>query len=258
MKKTINLFVILGMVFVASSVRAEDTEKCPSPYVYQDGRCLLKPNNFGGTSVPIPTLFGDRQKDGREARLNELKTKEGAIKTAIEDQRELAKTKMEALKESIKNEKDAVKAKIKEGRIIGRENALHRFDTAIERVSALKDKINALITKFEAKEVNVTGAKVFVLTAELKLNNAKLKVIEVNTLLSVSAEKLSDEKKIKLQALAQEIQTLIKEAHRALNDATKSLRDAIKATREATTTTPSTNTATETTENTSQAETNNQ
>lgn len=132
------------------------------------------------------------------------------------------------LRINIKNEKDAVMARNQEMRIVGREKALERFDTAVERINNLKDKINTRIANLEAKGVVVEGAKNFIATVETKLNVIDTKIIEINTILSASINELTLENKTQLRTLAQDTQTLIKEAHQALNDAIKSLKDNLK------------------------------
>lgn len=164
----------------------------------------------------------DKDREAIKARIEEMRKEHEAA-------REAAKLKMEALRTQIKGERDAVKAKIEEGRIVGREKALERFDTAVERLTALKDRVLEHITKFEAKDVDVEGAKDFVETAETKLSEAETKIAEMNALLALSVEKLSQENKTKLRTLAMETQALLKAAHQALIDAIKSLKDAVKA-----------------------------
>lgn len=93
----------------------------------------------------------------------------------------------------------------------------------------LKNKVNEKITELKAKGVDTAEAEAFVATAGAKLNEAKDKIAEMNTLLASSIEKLTLEQKTELRKLAQETQTLLVESHRALRDAVKSLKDAVKA-----------------------------
>ena len=140
---------------------------------------------------------------------------------------------MENLRESIKEEKDKVKAQVKENRIIGRENALMVFDNVIARLNLLKERVSAQIAKLEAKGVDTIEAESLTAEAETKLDAAKVKIIEINTLLAASTDEISAENKTKLKTLRDETQVLIKDARNALKDAIKSLRDAVKAKREA-------------------------
>ena len=103
----------------------------------------------------------------------------------------------------------------------------------IELLRLVKEKINALIAKFELKGVVTVDAKAFVATAEIKLNDAKKKIVEINVLLAASINELTLENKTKLRTLAQETQTLIIEAHSALKEAVKSLKTEIKIKMEA-------------------------
>ncbi len=138
------------------------------------------------------------------------------------------KVKMDALKDSIKNEKDKTKAKIKEAIITGRENALGRFDTVIEKTNSLKDRINDQISKLKTRGIDVGDAENLMATVETKLTEAQTKIVEVNTLFSDSIDVLSAEDKTNLKTLTEDIQNLLNDAHDALNNTVKSLKDTIK------------------------------
>ena len=140
---------------------------------------------------------------------------------------------MESLRESIKNEKDAAKVKIKENRITGRQNALDRFDKAIEKISVPEARVNALIEKMAAKGVDVAKAKSFMQIVEAPLIEAKIKISEANTLFSVSINKLNAEQKNNLKTITKDIQTLINTAHQSLDNAVKALKNATKLKMEA-------------------------
>lgn len=164
-----------------------------------------------------------------ESKKNELATKREEVKNKIEAIRETSKTKMEQMREALKLEKDKVKAKIKEDRINNREQALKRFDNAIETISKNKERTNAHIVKVKALGVDTTSAETTLATVDLKLTEAKSKVAEMNTLLSTSVNEINKEQKDKLRTLTKETQTLIKDAHNSIKNAVKSLKDAIKA-----------------------------
>ncbi|MEK7539071.1 MAG: hypothetical protein AAB595_00295 [Patescibacteria group bacterium] len=204
------LFIVLAMAFVINinATRAEDNASS---------------NISTGTKIKT-------QADLKKT--IEISERE-KVKKQIEVAREEAKQKMEILKEKIKEEKNTAKAKIKETRITGRENALKRFDVAVERITGLKDKIVARISALELKEIDVTSAESFIATVETKLNATKAKIIEANVLLATSINELTLENKTKLRTLTQEIQTLLRETHDALKDSVKALREAIKVKMEA-------------------------
>lgn len=222
---------------------SKDAEKSKSSPLIR-----LKENNDGEIKIEIK----GKTKNQIEESQKSLEVKIEAKQKENENAREQAKQKMEDLKAEIKNEKDQVKAKEKEDRITGRENALEKFDNAVERISELKDRVNAAIVALEAKGVVTTDAKTFALTADTKLTNAKIKIVEAHALLVVSINELTPENKASLITLAQDIQTLIKDAHLALNNAVKSLKDAVKlkieADLKASANTTSTNTTSTTTE----------
>jgi len=75
----------------------------------------------------------------------------------------------------------------------------------------------------------VSVAAEFVATAELKIEEARVKVAEANALLAASIDELTEEDRTKLRTLAQETQGLLREAHLALRDSIKALREAVKA-----------------------------
>ncbi len=151
------------------------------------------------------------------------------IQKKDETRREEVKNKLDTLKAKIGEEKDAAKAKIKEARVMGREQALERFDVALARMTGLKDKINTVIDKLSAKGVATTTAEGLTATAETKLGVITDKVAQIDALLTGSIDQLTPEDKTKLRTLAQETQTLIKEVHATLIDAIKSLKDEVKA-----------------------------
>lgn len=238
MKKYLGLFVVLLVVgFVGVKIAGAENsngEVPPTPPIIGNTNSptkpLVRPKLEDGSKIKELRKAMEDKKDSIKA---DFEAKREEMKTKIEALREEAKTKMEGLKNTIKSEKDAMKAKIKGLRIDSREKALQRFDGAIARVSEMKDKVNGQIAKFEAKGVDTTSAKAFVATAETKLDEAKAKTAEANTLLSKSIDQITTEDKTKLKTLAQETQTLIKEAHKALQGAVKSLKDAVKIKREA-------------------------
>ena len=97
-----------------------------------------------------------------------LKTRGDAMQTAVKTERAQMQAKIDALKAGVKKEKDGIKAKIEESRIAGRENALARFNGAVEKINNLNDRVSAQITKLEAKGVDVTNAKNFETIVETK------------------------------------------------------------------------------------------
>ncbi len=218
MKKYINLFIVGVLVFSSfglfSIVQAiENPNTSASISVQNLGQEIKKIRDGIGLKAEIKT----------ETRA-EVNAKIEKMKEGVKTLREEAKNKMEALKETLKNEKDEVKVRAMEVRIVGREKALERFDNAIEKMGDLKDRINSQITKLKAKGVDVANAESLMVTAETKLAEAKIKIVEINTLLAGSTNQLSTENKTRLRTLAGEIQTLIKETHQALNDVVKSLK----------------------------------
>ncbi|MFA6257086.1 MAG: hypothetical protein WCT29_03120 [Candidatus Paceibacterota bacterium] len=180
-------------------------------------------------------LKTEREKAREEFKLRtetlkkEMELKRETLRKEFEVRREEAKQKMEGLREQLKKEKDAAKAKIGGERVLGREQALERFDGAVERMLGLKEKVDAVIARLEAKEVNTVKAKEFSTTAETKIKAAKEKVLETTTLLTTSLDQLTAENKTQLRTLAQETQTLLTDARLALRDAVKSLKDEVKA-----------------------------
>ena len=151
------------------------------------------------------------------------------MKADIEKIREDAKQKIESLKATAQGIKNKAKATIAQARILGREEALQRFDQAIEKINALKDKVNTQIAKLDARGIDTQKAKDLVATADAKILEAKSKTAEASTLLASSTNELTKENKTKLVGLTQDIQTLINDAHGALNDATKYIKTLVVA-----------------------------
>lgn len=158
----------------------------------------------------------------------EIKAKRDEIQTEIKATREMAKAKMEDLKTKIKEEKDTAKAQIKEIRITGRENALKRFDTAVEKINNLKVRVGEQITKLAAKGIDTTNTENLVAAVDAKISIIGEKIVAANALFVISTDQLTAENKTALKTLTKEIETLIKDAHKALNDGVKALKDAVK------------------------------
>ena len=149
------------------------------------------------------------------------------MKADIQELRDVAKQKIEDLKASIGKIKNKTKATMAQARILVREDALARFDQAIEKVSPLEDRVNAQITKLENKGFNVTPAKDLVGVADEKILEAKQNSADASTLLSSSTNELAKDDKAKLVQLSQDIQSAIKDAQQSLNDAVKYLKTLI-------------------------------
>jgi len=217
MKKYLNLLIISAFVFSLSSgiVWAQDSLKVNPGNLFQQNKEQLKNQIKDLKQEKAQTM---------ETIKNEINAKRQEMQTTIDS----AKQKIADLKTKIKSEKDTAKAKIQEQRISGRELALSRFDTALERVTALKDKVSGVLAKNETNGLDVTIAKGFLATAETKITDAKVKTTEAYSLLSTSANQLSAENKVKLQTLAKETQDLILETQQALNDSIKSLKETLQ------------------------------
>ncbi len=165
--------------------------------------------------------FKEKAEKAREL----LKAKREALKEKSENLREAAKSKMETLKAKIK---DAAGMK----RYEGRENALHRFDNQVEKVTKLRDRINTKIAEVEASGKDVYTAKTHVATADIKFEEAKTKIAEMNSVFASSTTELSAENKTKLQTLAKEAGALLKDAYNELKLAVKSLKEVSESTTE--------------------------
>ncbi len=254
MKKYINLFVIGALIFSSlglfSKVKAENNSDSPGQNLEQQIRNGKDSENNDTEAETVQTRNENKEavensdnesedqdentEQEREREREQEKTRLETMKQETENEREQEKTKFEALKESIKNEKDTTKAKAAEERITGREKALERFDTAVEKMNTLKDKVNAQITKLETKGVDTSNAKNLMVVVEAKLIEINGKITEANALFAGSTNQLTIENKTKLLTLNKDIQKLIKEVHQSFNDAVKSLKQALKIKLEAT------------------------
>ncbi len=184
--------------------------------------------------------FKNMTEEEREA----MKEKAEAAREALKEKREALKLKAEKLREEAKTKMENLKAKIKDAaglkRYEGRENALHRFDEQVEKVMKLRDRVNGKISEFEAKGLEVSEAKTHVATADVKLEEAKTKIAEMNSLLGTSANELTAENKTKLSGLAKDAGKLLKEAYQELNMAVKILKTASVTSSSSTTSTTTT------------------
>ena len=160
--------------------------------------------------------------------INNLKSQVQGIKDKIDVLRQGAMQKFQDLKDKISTEKNQTKAKAKQAILVGREDALVRFDNAIQRIEDLRVKVEGQVTRMESQGIIVTDdLKGMSITAESKLNDARTKVVEANNLLAKSINQLSKDDKTKLASLTKDIQGLIKDAQKTLNDEVFGLRKLI-------------------------------
>lgn len=152
-----------------------------------------------------------------------------SVVTEVKFTREDALRRFQELRDSLIGEEDEDKVKTIEERITGREKALERFNTVIEKAESQKEKVEALIIKFKTKGVEVEKAISLVAEAQTKIELAEENNLTAHDLLSASAEELTEEAKKELQTLSKDIQAAIKIAQAKLNDAAKALRDAVSA-----------------------------
>ncbi|MFH1608735.1 MAG: hypothetical protein ABH951_01800 [Patescibacteria group bacterium] len=209
MKKYLNLFIVSLFIFSISSV-AFAFQGTPLTNMVQERETVRQEIQVMKTNIQTATVQEREQ-----------------IRAKIMDLRETAKQNMLQLREQVKIEKDAIKAKTQEGRLLGREIALERFDKAVERITALTEKVNALIIKYETDGVDATEAKDLIAAADLKMTEAKSKIAEAADILSTSTNQLTTENKTALRTLKNEAQTLVKGAHLDLIKAIKSLKTVV-------------------------------
>ena len=172
---------------------------------------------------------GDQNLDqNTQNKIQGLKAQMDIIKQKIQSLRDAAMQKLQGLKDKITNEKNKAKAKAKQDIVSGREEALVRFDDTIQRIEDQRTKVEKQVSKMEGQGTVISDEiKGLSVTAESKLNDARAKVVEINTLLAKSINQLSKEDKTKLQTLTKDTQGLIKDAQKALNDEVFGLRKLI-------------------------------
>lgn len=223
-KKYLSLAIVLVMALSVGvfSANAEDELERPE---------ATTTSYTPGTQERRENIKTEREevKKSIEVKKDELKAKREEVKNKIEAIREASKTKMEKMREALKLEKDKVKAKVKEERINNREQALKRFDLAIETITKNKERTNAHIVKVKALGVDTASTEATLATVDTKLTEAKSKIAEMNTLLATSVNEITKEQKDKLRTLTKDTQTLIKDAHNIIKTSVKTLKDAIKA-----------------------------
>lgn len=143
--------------------------------------------------------------------------------------RDEAQMKMDKLKNLSTNLKDKVRAVEQQNRLLGRENALARFDNIINTVESAKNRVLSQIPKLKAIGVETTSAESQLVEVQNKLDKAKGVIAEAHNIFASSADELTKSQKDDLKNKAKEAQALIKEAHESLTNIVKSLRDAVKA-----------------------------
>ncbi len=135
----------------------------------------------------------------------------------IDKTRSEAKQKIESLKANVGKIKNKAKAVTAQARILGREDALQRFDLAIAKVTDLSEKISAQTSKMEAKGQNVVTAKDQIASAQEKILTAQEKIAAASSLLAQSTDELTKDTKEQLKQLTEDAQSSIKDAHQTLS-----------------------------------------
>ncbi|MFN4181215.1 MAG: hypothetical protein ACK4FA_00755 [Candidatus Paceibacteria bacterium] len=247
MKKYATLLLVFGFIF-STSVGLASAQTITLPDMPKG----VRPQ--GGIEDKQKLMEERREalKENREARRADastmteeekeaLKEKSEAIREELQKKREALRDQAEKLREEAKKKMEALKAKIKDTaslkRYEGRENALHRFDNQVEKVMELRDKVNTKIAELTAKGVDTTTAKTHVANADIKFEEAKKKIAEMNVIFAGSTNQLSEANKTKLQTLAKEAGTLLKDAYNELKLAVKSLKEAVQPNTQNTTST---------------------
>ena len=170
----------------------------------------------------------DQNEDTTKKEPRTLRARVEAVREELKELREGTIEKMQELKEKIKAEKNKAKAKIKEEIVLGREQALERFDTAIKKVEESKERVEKQVIKMESQGIVIKDEiKNLSINAESKLNEARGKVVEINSILAKSLNQLSKEDKTKINTLTKETQQTIKDAQKMLNEEVFELRKII-------------------------------
>jgi F0F1-type ATP synthase membrane subunit b/b' len=218
MKKYLGFLIIAG--FLSTGITVAQAE--------------LSTSVKGSTTATTSVKQGVVGQDGmiRDATpLDENLEIDKEVKSKVDTLRAQATTKMEGLKEKIKTEKNKVTAKIKEERLKSREQALARFDVAIERVTTFENRVNVQMDKVAELGIDTTLAQTHVNTAHTKLEEAKTKVLEIHTMLAASTDEIKGDNKTKLKTMVTDTENLLKDSYKTLNDAVKALKDSVKAQR---------------------------
>lgn len=153
--------------------------------------------------------------------------------------REAAQAKMDKLKDAALALKDKVKAENQQNRLIGRENALAKFDKAINLIEGTTARVKAQIPKLKAIGISTVLAESKLVEVQGKLDKAKVVVAESHDIFASTPNELTKTQKETLKNKAKEAQVLIKEAHEILTNVVRTLREAVKAKKNDLPTTPS-------------------
>lgn len=266
MKKYLSLFIVFSFIISTGMAFAEETMPMPGNGLPKGVRPGAKPReevkervetrreNISEKKEEVKERLETRRenmderkeelKDRVEAKKAEMenmseeekqamKAKAEAARKVLQEKREALKEKAEKMREVAKTKMEALKAKAKDAaslrRYEGRENALHRFDNQVEKVTTLRDRLQTKITEVEARGVDATVAKTHIANADIKFEEAKTKIAEMNTVLASSTGELTTENKTKIQTLAKDAGTLLKDAYNELNLGVKALKEAVLA-----------------------------
>lgn len=192
MKKYINLFLLIGLLFSFSPAlaqRANDPERKPT---------IINPDLKPGLTEERKA-FIEKMKSERESFMQELKTKREAFRQATLEQ---------------KNE-FCSKAKRAWG---------ERFGMSINALEKIQDRVEGIIEKFTADEKNTEKAEEYLELSREKSDAAKEKLKNTKAELPTDCSKLTPEDYEKIKLGTREAKDLLKESREYLHQAIGELK----------------------------------
>ena len=208
MKKYLSLFIIFAFMFSVSLAKAEET-----------------PAN-------TQSAFNNTLKAKREVFRGELQAKREAFKASVDANRQAFNQSLKAERKvfvgELKTLRDEFKATKLEKKEQFRGNAQKmvgkRFEVAVRNLERIQARVSILIEKLNTAGKDTTDATEYLNLSTQKLDEAKLKVAEIEALIPASGEKVTPEIFEQIKLGARDAKDLFKESHNNLVQAIKLIK----------------------------------
>jgi len=198
---------------------------------------MLSPVAFAKDSdddvSPLPPVYNKENKEAWKEKRETLKKEREAWKEKVKTERKAfvdnLKVKRDAFKEELKAKKEEFKAlnseKKKEFWEKSKKMIGERFESAVTNLVKIQDRVGAIITKLDEAGKDTTDAKAALSLSKQKLEEAKVKIAEIKSLLpATTGETITAEVFEKVKVLAREARDLLKESREYIHDAVEAIK----------------------------------
>lgn len=198
---------------------------------------MLSPVAFAKDSdddiSPLPPVYNKENKEAWKEKKETMKKEREAFREKMKTERKAfvdnLKVKRDAFKEELKAKKEEFKAlnseKKKDFWEKSKKMIGERFESAVTNLVKIQDKVGSIITKLDGAGRDTTEAKEALSLSKSKLEEAKVKIAEIKSLLpATTGETITAEVFEKVKVLAREARDLLKESREYLHDSIEAIK----------------------------------